>query len=124
VWYSGQINLSPPITFKENENMKKNNALGAFLAFLGIVAGILSLYFLADTYNTVIHTHFAAGQWEESKTVRIVYAVLGWLGIAAGGISAAVLWGFPEKTVMGMVLGSSSRNDSLARWILPHDPSR
>jgi hypothetical protein len=97
MWYSEQINLSPPITFKEDRNMKNNNALGAFLAFLGIVAGILSLYFLADTYNTVIHTHFAAGQWEESNTVRIVYAVLGWLGIAAGGISAAVLWGFLKK---------------------------
>ena len=77
--------------------MKNNYKIGAFLAFLGLLAGILSLYFIADTYNTVIHTHFNAGQWEESNTVRIVYAVLGWLGTAAGALSAAVLWGFLKK---------------------------
>jgi len=77
--------------------MKNNHKLGALLAFFGILAGLLSLYFLADTYNTVIHTHFAAGQWEESNTVRIVYAILGWLGTAAGALSAAVLWGFLKK---------------------------
>ena len=73
--------------------MKNNFKLGAALAVLGIVAGILCLYFIAGTYNAVIHTHFNAGDWEESNTVRIVYAVLGWLGTAAGAISAAVLWG-------------------------------
>ena len=74
--------------------MKNKNTVGAVLALVGIIAGILSLYFIADTYNTVIHTHFAAGDWEESNTVRLVYAVLGWLGTTAGAMSAAVLWGF------------------------------
>jgi len=41
--------------------MKNNYKLGALLAIVGILAGILTLYFLADTYNTVIHTHFGAG---------------------------------------------------------------
>ena len=59
--------------------MKNNTKFGAVLAVLGILAGILCLYFVAATYNAVIHTHFNAGDWEESNTVRIVYAVLGWL---------------------------------------------
>ena len=58
--------------------MKNNTKLGAVLAVLGILAGTLCLYFLADTYNTVIHTHFNAATGKEN-TVRIVYAVLaGW----------------------------------------------
>ena len=74
--------------------MKNNHKLGSALSVLGILAGLLCLYFLADTYNAVIHTHFNAGDWEESNTVRIVYAVLGWLGTAAGALSVAVLWGW------------------------------
>jgi len=103
--------------------MKNNNTLGAFLAFLGIVAGILSLYFLADTYNTVIHTHFAAGQWEESNTVRIVYAVLGWLGIAAGGISAAVLWGFLKKQSWAWFWGAVAATILLLAGFFPMIPA-
>ena len=117
------IDLSNPITLKEDRNMKNNNALGAFLAFLGIVAGILSLYLLADTYNTVIHTHFAAGQWEESNTVRIVYAVLGWLGTAAGAISAAVLWGFLKKQSWAWFWGTVAATILLLAGFFPMIPA-
>ena len=102
--------------------MKDNYKLGAFLSILGILAGMLCLYFLAETYNTVIHTHFAAGEWEESNTVRFVYAVLGWLGTAAGALSVICFVGFSKETGLGMVLGSSSGNHSLAGRILPYDP--
>jgi len=79
------------------KRMKNNHKLGAILAVVSIVAGLLSLYFLAQTYNSVISTHFAAGEWEESNTVRFVYAILGWFGTAAGALSVAVLWGFLKK---------------------------
>lgn len=74
--------------------MKGKYKIGALLSLLGFAAGLLALYFLAETYNTVIHTHFWAGEWEESNTVRIVYALLGWLGTAAGALSLTVFWGF------------------------------
>jgi len=77
--------------------MKGNHKLGILFASLGILAGLLAIYFIASTYNTVIHTHFNAGEWEESNTVRLVYALLGWLGTAAGALSVAVLWGFWQK---------------------------
>ncbi len=79
------------------QRIRNNHQLGAILAVIGIAAGILLLYFLSDTYNNVISTHFNDGAWEESNTVRVVYAVLGWFGIAAGALSASVLYGFLKK---------------------------
>jgi len=103
--------------------MKNNYKLGAFLAFLGILAGILTLYFLAETYNTVIHTHFAAGQWEESNTVRYVYALLGWLGTAAGALSAAVLWGFLKKQDWAWFWGAVAGTILLLAGFFPMIPA-
>ncbi|MEN8242531.1 MAG: hypothetical protein ABFS17_11455 [Chloroflexota bacterium] len=103
--------------------MKNNHKFGAFLAFIGILAGILSLYFIAETYNTVIHTHFGAGQWEESNTVRFVYAVLGWLGTAAGALSAAVLWGFLRKQDWAWFWGAVAATILLLAGFFPMIPA-
>jgi hypothetical protein len=103
--------------------MKNNTKLGAVLAVLGILAGILCLYFLAFTYNTVIHTHFNAGDWEESNTVRIVYAVLGWLGTAAGALSAAVLWGFLKKQDWAWFWGAVAATVLLLAGFFPMIPA-
>ncbi|MCK6539168.1 MAG: hypothetical protein L6Q26_03845, partial [Anaerolineales bacterium] len=103
--------------------MKNNYKLGAVLAVLGIAAGILCLYFIADTYNTVIHTHFAAGEWEESNTVRFVYAVLGWLGTAAGALSAAVLWGFLKKQDWAWFWGAVAATIQLLAGFFPAIPA-
>jgi hypothetical protein len=103
--------------------MKDNYKLGAFLSIVGILAGILTLYFLSDTYNTVIHTHFNAGQWEESNTVRFVYAVLGWLGTAAGALSAAVLWGFLKKQDWAWFWGAIAATILLLTGFFPMIPA-
>ena len=103
--------------------MKSNYKLGAVLSIIGILAGVLCLYFLADTYNTVIHTHFAAGEWEESNTVRIVYAVLGWLGTAAGALSASVLWGFLKKQDWAWFWGAVAATILLLAGFFPMIPA-
>ncbi len=103
--------------------MKDNYKLGALLSIVGILAGILTLYFLSDTYNTVIHTHFNAGQWEESNTVRFVYAVLGWLGTAAGALSAAVLWGFLKKQDWAWFWGAIAATILLLTGFFPMIPA-
>lgn len=103
--------------------MKNNRKLGAVLAILGIVAGILCLYFIADTYNAVIHTHFNAGEWEESNTVRIVYAVLGWLGTAAGALSVVVLWGFLNKQSWAWFWGAVAGTMLLLAGFFPMIPA-
>lgn len=102
---------------------KDNDKLGAILAVVGIIAGILTLYFLADTYNTVIATHYGAGEWEESNTVRIVYAVLGWLGIAAGALSASVLYGFLTKQPWAWFWGAVAATILLLAGFFPMIPA-
>ena len=103
--------------------MKNNDKLGVVLSILGILAGVLCLYFLADTYNTVIHTHFNAGEWEESNTVRFVYAVLGWLGTAAGALSVSVLWGFLKKQDWAWFWGAVAATVLLLAGFFPMIPA-
>ncbi len=103
--------------------MKNNYKLGIALSIIGVLAGILALYFIADTYNTVIHAHFAAGQWEESNTVRVVYAVLGWLGTAAGALSVAVLWGFLKKQNWAWFWGAVAATFLLLAGFFPMIPA-
>ncbi len=103
--------------------MKNNYKLGAILSLVGVVAGILTLYFLADTYNIVIHTHFNAGEWEESNTVRLVYAVLGWFGTAAGALSVAVLWGFLQKKDWAWFWGAIAATILLLTGFFPMIPA-
>ncbi len=101
----------------------KRHQIGALLALLGIVAGLLALYFIAATYNTVIHTHFQAGEWEEANTVRIVYAVLGWLGTAAGALSAAVLWGFWQRQSWAWFWGAVAATILILAGFFPMIPA-
>jgi hypothetical protein len=103
--------------------MKDNYKLGAVFSILGILAGLLTLYFLAQTYNTVIHTHYGAGEWEESNTVRFVYAVLGWFGTAAGALSAAVLWGFLKKQDWAWFWGAVAATVLLLAGFFPMIPA-
>ena len=77
--------------------MKGNNKLGIALAILGILTGLLTFYLLASQYNLVIDVKTAAGRTDEATSVTITYAVLGWIGITAGAIWAAVLYGFCRK---------------------------
>ena len=103
--------------------MKGNYKLGAILSVIGMVAGVLTLYFLADTYNTVIDAHFNAGQWEESNTVRFVYAVLGWLGVAAGALSGSVLYGFLNKRPWAWFWGAIAATVLLLAGFFPMIPA-
>ena len=103
--------------------MKDNYKLGMLFSVFGILAGLLALYFIADTYNTVIHTHFNAGEWEESNTVRLVYALLGWLGTAAGALSAAVLWGFLKKETWAWFWGAVAATVLLLAGFFPMIPA-
>jgi hypothetical protein len=77
--------------------MKNNHKLGAMLAILGIATGLLTFYLIANQYNQVIQVKTAAGRMDEATSVRITYAVLGWIGTAAGAIWTSTLYGFINK---------------------------
>lgn len=74
--------------------MKGNNKLGTWLAVLGILTGLLTFYLMADIYNPTIEGKILDGRPDEAVTVRITFAVLGWLGISAGALWGSVLYGF------------------------------
>ncbi len=102
--------------------MKGNNKLGAVLAIIGILAGLLVFYLFAGQYNLVIDTKTAAGRTDEATSVTITYAVLGWIGIPPGQSGRQFCTFFLGQGEMGMVLGSGRRDHPIAGWLLPHDP--
>ena len=77
--------------------MKKNYNLGAILAVAGILTGLLVFYLLASIYNPTIEGKILDGRPDEAITVRIVFAMLGWIGMTGGAIWSVVLYGFLNK---------------------------
>ncbi|MCP5095402.1 MAG: hypothetical protein GY943_07615 [Chloroflexi bacterium] len=103
--------------------MKNNHKVGAILSIFGIVAGLLTLYFLAQTYNPVIYAHVGNGRPDEGNTVRFVYALLGWLGTAAGALWGAVLWGFLNKESWAWFWGAVAATIQLLAGFFPMIPA-
>jgi hypothetical protein len=77
--------------------MKNNHKLGALLAVIGVLTGLLVFFLLASIYNPTIEGKILDGRPDEAITVRIVFAMLGWIGMAAGAIWGMVLYGFMNK---------------------------
>lgn len=77
--------------------MKNNYKLGAYLSVIGILTGFLVLYLLASTYMPVVEGKILDGRPDEAVTVRIAYALLGWVGMSAGALWVVVLYGFLKK---------------------------
>jgi len=103
--------------------MKGNHKLGAVLSILGIVTGILVFYLLASQYNQVISVKIAAGRTDEATSVRITYAVLGWLGITAGAVWGAVLYGFLHKASWAWFWGAVAATIQLLAGFFPAIPA-
>jgi hypothetical protein len=77
--------------------MKNNHKLGAVLAIVGIITGLLILFIMASIYNPTMEAKTLEGRPDEAITVQIVFAMLGWLGVSAGAIWGMVLFGFINK---------------------------
>lgn len=103
--------------------MKGNNKLGAMLAVVGILTGLLIFYLLAQQYNLVIDAKTTAGRTDEATSVTITYAVLGWIGITAGAIWAAVLYGFCRKEKWAWFWGAVAATIQLLVGFFPMIPA-
>jgi hypothetical protein len=103
--------------------MKNNNTLGAILAVLGIITSLIIFYLLAQQYNLVINAKIATDRLDEATAVRITYAVLGWVGIAAGAIWAAVLYGFVYKENWAWFWGAVAATIQLLVGFFPAIPA-
>ena len=103
--------------------MKNNTKLGAVLAVLGILTGLLIFYLLAAQYNLVIDAKVATDRLDEATSVRITYPVLGWIGITAGAIWAAVLYGFIRKEKWAWFWGAVAATIQLLVGFFPMIPA-
>lgn len=103
--------------------MKNNKTLGIALAVLGILTSLLFFYFIADIYNPVIDVHVAAGRADEGTSVSITFAVLGWFGIAAGALWAAVLYGFAQNMKHAWFWGAVAATIQLLAGFFPAIPA-
>ena len=103
--------------------MKNNRTLGIALAILGILTSLLIFYLMADQYNLLINAKVADGRTDEAASVRITYAVLGWFGIAAGAVWAAVLYGFSRKESWAWFWGAVAATIQLLVGFFPAIPA-
>ncbi|OJX43842.1 MAG: hypothetical protein BGO78_02440 [Chloroflexi bacterium 44-23] len=103
--------------------MKNNTKLGAILAIVGILSGLLFFYLIAAQYNPIIDAHVAAGRSDEGTSVSITFAFLGWIGITAGAIWAMVLYGFLRKEKWAWLWGTVAATIQLLAGFFPMIPA-
>jgi hypothetical protein len=103
--------------------MKNNHQLGALLAILGIATGLLTFFLIASQYNEVINVKTAAGRMDEATSVRITYAVLGWIGTAAAAIWAAAFYGFINREKWAWFWGAVAATIQLLAGFFPAIPA-
>lgn len=103
--------------------MKNNHKLGLILAVLGILTGILAFYLIASQYNLLIDAKTLDGRIDEATSVRITYAVLGWIGTASAAIWAAVFYGFLHKEKWAWFWGAVAATVQLLAGFFPAIPA-
>ncbi len=103
--------------------MRKNHKIGSALAVLGILTGVLAFYLIASQYNQVIDVKLATGRTDEATSVRITYAVLGWVGTASTAIWMAALYGFLHKEKWAWFWGAVAATILLLAGFFPAIPA-
>lgn len=103
--------------------MKNNFKLGAILAVIGILTGPLAFYLFASIYNPNIEGKILGGRPDEAITVQIVFAMLGWLAIAAGALWGAVLYGFATRQSWAWFWGTVAATLQLLAGFFPMIPA-
>ena len=103
--------------------LKNNYKIGMALALLGILTGLLTFYLMADIYNPTIAGKFADGRPDEALTVRVVFPFLGWLGISAGALWGAILYGFAQRQDWAWFWGVVAATIQLLAGFFPAIPA-
>ncbi len=103
--------------------MKGNNKLGVIISILGIFTGFLILYLLASIYMPVVDGKLLQGRPDEAITVRIVYALLGWVGMTAGALWVVILYGFLSKKAWAWGLGVVAATAQILTGFFPMIPA-
>jgi len=104
------------------KSLKNNHKLGIALSIVGILTGLLILYLMASIYNINIDGKIADGRPDEAITVQIVFATLSWLGVSAGALWVAVLYGFINKADWAWFWGTVAATVQLLVGFFPMIP--
>ncbi len=102
--------------------MKSNHKVGVILAVVGILTGLLVLFLMASIYQVNIDGKMAGERPDEAITVRIVFAILGWLGVAAGALWVMVLYGFLNKAGWAWFWGTVAATIQILAGFFPIIP--
>jgi hypothetical protein len=102
--------------------MKNNYKLGAILAVVGILTGLLMLFLMASIYQINIDGKLAGERPDEAITVQIVFAILGWLGVAAGALWVMVLYGFLNNAKWAWFWGTVAATIQILAGFFPIIP--
>lgn len=102
--------------------MKNNHKIGAVLAVVGILTGLLVLFLMASIYQVNIDGKLAGERPDEAITVRIVFALLGWLGVAAGALWVMVLYGFLNRANWAWFWGTVAATIQILAGFFPIIP--
>jgi hypothetical protein len=102
--------------------MKNNHKLGTALAVVGVLTGLLVLFLMASIYQVNIDGKLLGERPDEAITVQIVFALLSWLGIAAGALWVMVLYGFLKKAGWAWFWGTVAATIQLLAGFFPMIP--
>jgi hypothetical protein len=102
--------------------MKNNHKLGAALAVIGILLGLLVLFLMASIYQPNIDGKLEGERPDEAITVQIVFALLGWLGVSAGALWVMVLYGFITKARWAWFWGTVAATIQILAGFFPIIP--
>lgn len=86
--------------------MQGNHRIGFWLALFGLAIGLLLAYQIASIYQPTINGKVAEGRPDEGITVQIVFAILGWLTLAAAALSGMAAYGFATRQPWGWFWGT------------------
>ena len=103
--------------------MKKNYKLEWIIAVGGFLTALLIMFLMASIYNPVIEGKILDGRPDEAITVRIVYALLAWLGITAGALWGVVFYGFQNKKDWAWSLGTVAATIQILSGFFPMIPA-
>lgn len=103
--------------------MKNNHKLGIAFAILGIITGLLAFYLIAGQYNLLIDSKTVDGRLDEAMSVRLTFAVLGWVGTASAAIWMVTLYGFLHKEKWAWFWGTVAATIQLLVGFFPAIPA-
>jgi hypothetical protein len=105
------------------KKLKDNQTLGVVLSIMGIITGLLAMLILANIYYPNILGKLAGDRPDEAITVRIVFALLAWLGASAGALWVMVLYGFANKAKWAWFYGLLAATVQILSGFFPMIPA-